>query len=128
VDDKKLQSTLKRLGVNQIPGIEEVNIFQGEEVIHFTNPRVQASIHANTYVVSGNGQPRKMADMLPSLMSQLGGADLPFFKKAAEQVRDEGVEGKRGHAKGCDSIFHGCFVRICPSFCQLFTIYFRLKK
>lgn len=38
-DDKRLQNTLKRLGVNTIPGIEEVNIFQDETVIHFTNPK-----------------------------------------------------------------------------------------
>eukprot|EP01047_Picozoa_sp_COSAG01_P012905 COSAG01_NODE_592_length_15109_cov_39.247435_21_plen_163_part_01 len=28
VDDKRLQNTLKRLGVNTIPGIEEVNLFK----------------------------------------------------------------------------------------------------
>ena len=38
-DDKKLQSTLKRLGVNTIPGIEEVNIFKDDTVIHFTTPK-----------------------------------------------------------------------------------------
>ena len=38
-DDKRLQGTLKRLGVNTIPGIEEVNLFQGTEVIHFINPK-----------------------------------------------------------------------------------------
>ena len=38
-DDKRLQNTLKRLGVNTIPGIEEVNIFMDETVIHFTNPK-----------------------------------------------------------------------------------------
>lgn len=38
-DDKRLQNTLKRLGVNTIPGIEEVNIFQGDDVINFTNPK-----------------------------------------------------------------------------------------
>ena len=27
-DDKRLDNTVKRLGVQQIPGIEEVNIFQ----------------------------------------------------------------------------------------------------
>ena len=41
-DDKRLQNTLKRLGVNTIPGIEEVNIFQDETVIHFTNPKGKA--------------------------------------------------------------------------------------
>lgn len=38
-DDKRLQNTLKRLGVNTIPGIEEVNIFKDDDVIHFTNPK-----------------------------------------------------------------------------------------
>jgi nascent polypeptide-associated complex subunit beta len=38
-DDKRLQNTLKRLGVNAIPGIEEVNIFQEDSVVHFTNPK-----------------------------------------------------------------------------------------
>ncbi len=39
-DDKKLQSTLKRLGVNNIPGIEEVNLFKDDgSVIHFSNPK-----------------------------------------------------------------------------------------
>ena len=38
-DDKRLQNTLKRLGVNTIPGIEEVNIFKDDTVIHFVNPK-----------------------------------------------------------------------------------------
>jgi nascent polypeptide-associated complex subunit beta len=39
-DDKRLQSTLKRLGVNNIPGIEEVNLFKDDgSVVHFTNPK-----------------------------------------------------------------------------------------
>lgn len=41
-DDKRLQNTLKRLGVNTIPGIEEVNIFKDETVIHFVNPKGNA--------------------------------------------------------------------------------------
>lgn len=39
-DDKRLQNTLKRLGVNTIPGIEEVNIFKdNNDVVHFVNPK-----------------------------------------------------------------------------------------
>lgn len=38
-DDKRLQNTLKRLGVNVIPGIEEVMIMKDDNVIHFTNPK-----------------------------------------------------------------------------------------
>jgi hypothetical protein len=51
--NKNTQNTLKRLGVNHIPGIEEVNFFRDDgSVIHFKNPKsVQASIGANTYVI-----------------------------------------------------------------------------
>ncbi|KAF9624089.1 hypothetical protein IFM89_007787 [Coptis chinensis] len=59
-DDKRLQSTLKRLGVNAIPAIEEVNIFKDDTVIQFQNPKVQASIVANTWVVSGTPQTKSI--------------------------------------------------------------------
>lgn len=65
-DDKRLQSTLKRLGVNSIPGIEEVNLFkQDGSIVHFKNPQVQASIGANTYVISGSAENKKLQDLLP---------------------------------------------------------------
>ena len=39
-DDKKLGSTLKKLGVTNIPAIEEVNLFTSDgKVIHFSNPK-----------------------------------------------------------------------------------------
>lgn len=39
-DDKRLQSTLKRLPLNQLPGIEEVNIFKDNgTVINFQQPK-----------------------------------------------------------------------------------------
>lgn len=39
-DDKKLNVTLKKLGVTNIPGIEEANMFkESGEVIHFKNPK-----------------------------------------------------------------------------------------
>lgn len=84
-DDKRLQNTLKRLGVNTIPGIEEVNIFQDETVIHFTNPKVQASIAANTYVVSGPSQTKNLQDLLPNIINQLGPDNLAHLKKLAQQ-------------------------------------------
>lgn len=72
-DDKRLQNTLKRLGVNNIPAIEEVNLFKDNgTVIHFNNPKVQASIAANTYVVSGHAETKKLQDLLPGIINQLG--------------------------------------------------------
>ena len=40
-DNKNLTAALKKLGANQIPGIEEVNMFTDDgNVIHFKNPKV----------------------------------------------------------------------------------------
>eukprot|EP01119_Soliformovum_irregulare_P005632 TRINITY_DN1738_c0_g1_i1.p1 TRINITY_DN1738_c0_g1~~TRINITY_DN1738_c0_g1_i1.p1 ORF type:complete len:153 (-),score=52.57 TRINITY_DN1738_c0_g1_i1:79-537(-) len=84
-DDKRLQSTLKRLGVNNIPGIEEVNLFKDDgSVIHFSNPKVQASIPGNTYVVSGHAETKKLQDLLPGIINQLGPDNLANLKKIAE--------------------------------------------
>jgi len=86
-DDKRLQSTLKRLGVNAIQGIEEVNLFKDDgTVIHFTNPKVQASIGANTYVVSGHAENKKLQDLLPGIINQLGTDNLANLKKIAESI------------------------------------------
>lgn len=98
-DDKRLQGALKRLGVNAIPGIEEVNIFKDDSVIHFTNPKVQASMQANTYVVSGPSQTKSIQEMLPSLISQMGGGASPAdMKKIMEQL----AAGKAAAAAGGD--------------------------
>lgn len=86
-DDKRLQNTLKRLGVNTIPQIEEVNLFFENNVVHFTNPKVQASIAANTYVVSGPSQEKKLADLLPGIINQMGPDSLNSLKKMAEQIQ-----------------------------------------
>jgi len=63
-DDKRLQATLKRLGVNAIPGIEEVGIFTDDgKCVHFTQPKVQASIAANTYVIAGASTVREAGEV-----------------------------------------------------------------
>ncbi|CAK9195175.1 unnamed protein product [Sphagnum troendelagicum] len=92
-DDKRLQSTLKRLGVNTIPGIEEVNIFKDEFVIHFVNPKVQASIAANTWVVTGAPQTKKLQDLLPGIINQLGPDNLVNLKKIAQQFQRQQSAG-----------------------------------
>lgn len=39
-DDKKLQSSLKKLNVQPIPGVEEVNMFREDgNVLHFSAPK-----------------------------------------------------------------------------------------
>ncbi|KAF5770250.1 putative nascent polypeptide-associated complex NAC domain, NAC A/B domain superfamily [Helianthus annuus] len=71
-DDKRLQTTLKGIGVNSIPSIEEVKIFKDDIVIHFLNPKVQAVVAANTWVVSGSPQTKKLEDFFPGILDQLG--------------------------------------------------------
>merc|ERR1712078_304118 len=92
-DDKRLQNTLKRLGINSIPAIEEVNLFMDQgEVIHFTNPKVQASIAANTYVIIGHAETKKLQDLFPGILNQVDKSVLPSLKKIAEQYSG-GAEG-----------------------------------
>ncbi|KAK1428908.1 hypothetical protein QVD17_17748 [Tagetes erecta] len=97
-DDKRLQSTLKRIGVNSIPAIEEVNIFKDDVVIQFSNPKVQASIAANTWVVSGSPQTKKLQDILPGIINQLGPDNLDNLRKLAERFQKEAAGGAEGAA------------------------------
>lgn len=74
-DDKKLQYTLKRLGVATIPGIEEVLMMQDNgKLLQFMKPQVQAAVPANTYVISGRCEERSSALFANSMLSSLGRA------------------------------------------------------
>jgi len=102
-DDKKLKSTLNRLNVRDIPAIEEVNLFKDDgNIIHFANPKVQASIAANTYVVSGACETKKMQDLLPGIISQLGPDNLEHLKKVYASFAAKGAAGA-GAAAGADA-------------------------
>merc|ERR1711939_685475 len=95
-DDKRLQNTLKKLGINTIPAIEEVNLFmESGEVIHFNQPKVQASIAANTYVIIGHAETKKLQDLFPGILNQVDKSVLPSLKKIAEQYQ-QGSEGGGG--------------------------------
>ena len=99
--DAKLSTTLKKLGATNIPGIEEVNFFKEDgKVIHFKNPKVQAAIAANTYVISGPSETKPLQDLLPSIVSQLGMENLAQLQQmtggaggAAAPTIPEGDEG-----------------------------------
>lgn len=86
-DDKKLQSSLKKLAVNNIPGIEEVNMIKEDgQVINFNNPKVQASITANTFAITGHAEVKAITEMLPGILNQLGTESLANLKKLATTV------------------------------------------
>ncbi|KAJ8687837.1 hypothetical protein QAD02_023631 [Eretmocerus hayati] len=91
-DDKKLQSCLKKLSVNNIPGIEEVNMIKDDgTVIHFNNPKAQASLQANTFAITGHGENKQITEMLPGILSQLGAEGLNQLKRLASSVAGSGM-------------------------------------
>merc|ERR1712137_1132689 len=91
--DQKLNQTLRKLGTNGMPGIEEVNMFhQDGTITHFQQPKVQFSGHANTYVVSGNGQKKKIEELLPGIINQLGSEHLESLRKMADMYQ-QGMMG-----------------------------------
>ncbi|XP_032297122.1 transcription factor BTF3 isoform X2 [Coturnix japonica] len=102
-DDKKLQFSLKKLGVNNISGIEEVNMFTNQgTVIHFNNPKVQASLAANTFTITGHAETKQLTEMLPSILNQLGADSLTSLRRLAEALPKQPVDGKAPLATGED--------------------------
>merc|ERR1712079_716355 len=100
-DDKKLQSSLKKLSVNNIPGIEEVNMIKDDgSVIHFNNPKVQASLQSNTFAVTGHAENKQITEMLPGILNQLGAESLTHLKRLASNVG--GATGLEAAAEGGD--------------------------
>ncbi|TKR76193.1 hypothetical protein L596_017368 [Steinernema carpocapsae] len=89
-DDKKITSSLKKLNVTTIPGIEEVNMIHDDgSVLHFTNPKVQASVPSNTFSVTGTAEHKQITEMLPGILNQLGPESLTHLKKLANSVTSQ---------------------------------------
>lgn len=82
-DDKKLQNSLKKLAVNTIPGIEEVHMIKDDgHVIHFNNPKVQASLPANTFAITGHAETKPVTDLVPRILN----TDLRNSDEADDEV------------------------------------------
>mmetsp|Transcript_106893 Transcript_106893/g.189303 ORF Transcript_106893/g.189303 Transcript_106893/m.189303 type:complete len:165 (+) Transcript_106893:102-596(+) len=98
-DEKQLQAQLKRLGANNIPGIEEVNMFKEDgSVLHFVTPKVQASVSANTYTITGHAENKKLEELLPGIINQLGPDNLMNLKRIAEAHAASGGEAAQASA------------------------------
>jgi len=100
-DEKKLQTSLKKLNVQPIQSIEEVNMFKSDgNVIHFSAPKVHASVPSNTFAIYGNGEEKELTELVPGILNQLGPDSLASLRKLAESYQnmqkakaDEGKEG-----------------------------------
>eukprot|EP00160_Parvularia_atlantis_P006006 Unigene1522_Nuclearia_a/m.4741 Unigene1522_Nuclearia_a/g.4741 ORF Unigene1522_Nuclearia_a/g.4741 Unigene1522_Nuclearia_a/m.4741 type:complete len:163 (+) Unigene1522_Nuclearia_a:274-762(+) len=82
-DDKKIGGALKKLGVQPIQGIEEINMFRKDgKVLHFGKPKVQAAVSSNTFVISGSVETKDLTAMMPDILPQLGRDYLQSFANA----------------------------------------------
>lgn len=81
VDDKKVKSAIKKLGVQPLPGIDEVNFFQDDNtVLHFQNPQIEGNIRDNFFVITGKGEVKSLRDLMPGIIPQLGPKNVEFLK------------------------------------------------
>ncbi|KAI9657461.1 MAG: Nascent polypeptide-associated complex subunit beta [Bathelium mastoideum] len=110
-DDKKLQAALKKTNVQPIQAIEEVNMFKSDgNVIHFSAPKVHASVPANTFAIYGAGEDKELTELVPGILNQLGPDSLASLRRLAESYQsmqkekggEEGGEKKDGAAGGGD--------------------------
>lgn len=60
------------------------------QVIHFNNPKVQASLAANTFAITGHAETKQITEMLPGILNQLGAESLANLKKLATSVSSGG--------------------------------------
>merc|ERR1712159_302815 len=76
--------------------VEELTLFmESGEVIHFNQPKVQASIAANTYVIIGHAETKKLQDLFPGILNQVDKPVLPSLKKIADEYQQSGgAEGE----------------------------------
>ncbi|XP_047549453.1 transcription factor BTF3-like [Lutra lutra] len=97
-DDKKLQFSLKKLGVNNISGIEKLNVFTNQgTVIHF-KPQSSGIAGMNT----GYAETKQLTEMLPSILNQLGADRLTSFTRLAEALPKQSLHGKAPLATEAD--------------------------
>ncbi|KAI8934765.1 Nascent polypeptide-associated complex subunit beta [Plenodomus lindquistii] len=99
-DDKKLQTALKKLNVQPIQAIEEVNMFKSDgNVIHFSAPKVHASVPSNTFAIYGNGEDKELTELVPGILNQLGPDSLASLRKLAESYqsmqKEKGEDGEK---------------------------------
>uniref|UniRef100_A0A2K6SE83 Transcription factor BTF3 n=1 Tax=Saimiri boliviensis boliviensis TaxID=39432 RepID=A0A2K6SE83_SAIBB len=77
------------------------NMFTNQgTVIHFNNPKVQASLAANTFTITGHAETKELTEMLPSILNQLGADSLTSLRRLAEALPKQSVDGKAPLATG----------------------------
>ncbi|KAG7571224.1 hypothetical protein FFLO_00897 [Filobasidium floriforme] len=88
-DDRKLQAALKKMNVQPVTGVEEVNMFKEDgNVLHFGRPQVHADLPSNTMAIYGHGQDKDLTELVPGILNQLGPDSLASLRKLAESYQN----------------------------------------
>ena len=88
VDDKKVKQAIKKLGVQPLPGIDEVNFFQDDNtILHFQNPQIEGNIRDNFFVISGKGEVKTIRDLMPGILPQIGPKNAEFLKELINSAK-----------------------------------------
>ena len=65
--ESKVQSTLKRLGVSPVSDVSEAIMYKADgSVMTFKQPKVQASMQSQCFVITGNYETKTMAELMGS--------------------------------------------------------------
>ena len=92
-DDKKLQFSLKKLGVHNISSKHAYKPGR-------SNPKVQTSVAANIFTITGHAETKQLAIMLPNILNQFGADSLTSLWRLAEALPKQPVDGKAPRATG----------------------------
>ncbi|BGP57714.1 hypothetical protein JCM8202_005498 [Rhodotorula sphaerocarpa] len=103
-DDKKLQAALKKLNVQGVGPVDEVNMFMDDgKVLHFNRPTVHAAAGSNTYAIYGHGVAKELAELMPNILQQLGPDAMASLRQIAEQY-NRGQQAAGGPAGGAAGV------------------------
>lgn len=81
-DDKKLQTAIRRMGLSNLPGVDEVAMLKDDgKALVFHLPKVQAALNANTFIITGASE-EKSIDQLSAAVPEF---DPEMLKKFAAE-------------------------------------------
>ncbi|XP_040332411.1 LOW QUALITY PROTEIN: transcription factor BTF3-like [Herpailurus yagouaroundi] len=94
-EEKKSLVLLKELGVNNISHTEEVTIFTNQGTVrHYHNSKVQVSLAASTFTITGHAEAKLLTESLPSILTQLGTDSGTSVRRLAEVLSKLSGDGK----------------------------------
>ena len=96
-DDKKLAQSFKKMNLQPITGIEEVNMFMdNDEVLHIAQPKLQASMPSKMFVISGQAEKKHVYELMPGIMNQLSQEQIVKLQKIAQMYGQQNQAAEAG--------------------------------